>query len=552
VIRAPFIGAKVKSFDASGARGAKHVLKITRGVAVLADTYWQAKKAAENVKVEWDLSKVLKVDTEKLRGDYARMAKSGGAIAAKNPIWKTSGQLGREFDKKATEGAAKSQSGGKTLDQLYELPYLPHATMEPMNCTADVRPDGCEIWAPTQGPAAAREIASQITKLKHDQIKVTTTFLGGGFGRRIYQDYVAEAVEASQAVGAPVKIIWSREDDFQNDFYRPMMTHYVRAAFDENGISHWLHNIAGQSILSYGANVFINSLLPNLTPTAAVEFFGVVAGGLFRAWNPDLPWPLNKVAAIDMSSVEGVAGPIGNGILENIPGKRYVPYKIDNFITEYAHKETGVPVGFWRSIGHSHSAFVVETVVDEMAASVKVDPYKFRLSLLEKNDSKKHAAVLRLAAEKAGWGTALPNGVFRGIAQHQSFHSYCAQVVEISMNGPAVKVRRVVVAIDCGFVLNPDIAVAQAESAVIFGLSAALKQAITFKDGAVQQSNFHDSDILRMFEAPVIEVHFVQYDSSVTPTGMGEICVPPTAPALCNAIFAATGKRLRRLPVNLT
>lgn len=537
VIRPPVIGAKVKSFTTS-VPGAKHVVEINRGVAVVADTYWRAKKAAEKIKVEWNMNEVVRVDSEKLKAEFAGLAQKSAVVAAKSPLLTSTGTMEKTFSKSE-----------KTKEALYELPYLPHATMEPMNCTAHVESERCRIWVPTQAPAAARELASQLTGLSHDKIEVNSTFLGGGFGRRIYQDFVAEAVEVSQKVKAPIKVTWSREDDFQNDFYRPMMTHYVRAAFSNTGISHWLHRVAGQSIFSYGIDVFAKSLAPNLAPGKTVDFFGKLVGGLLQAWNPNLPWPLNKLSFVDMSSVEGVAGPVGKGLLENVPGKKHLPYAVDNFLTEYAHKETGVPVGFWRSVGHSHSAFVVESFIDEIANETNQDPYLFRLQLLEKNKSERNARVLRLAAEKAGWSSPASAGIFRGIAQHESFHSYCAMVVEVSKVGQLIKLERVVVAVDCGFVLNPDIVVAQAEGAVIFGLSAALKQAVTFKDGAAQQRNFYDCDLLRINEAPKIEVHIVP--STIDPTGIGEICVPPTAPALCNAIFKATGKRLRELPVKL-
>jgi isoquinoline 1-oxidoreductase beta subunit len=383
------------------------------------------------------------------------------------------------------------------IEADYELPFLAHATMEPMNCTAHVRPDGggVEIWAPTQFQTGAQGIGAQIGGVPPEKVQVHTTYLGGGFGRRFELDFIQEALETSKAVGVPVKVIWSREDDIRNAQYRPANFHRMRAGLGADGRPvAWTHRIVAPSIM---ARVFPNT----------------VQNGL------------------DGEAVEG--------------GKE-MAYAVPNVHVDYVLTDTGIPVGFWRSVNNSFNAFAVETFIDELAAAAQADPFEYRRGLLA--NAPRHRGVLELAAAKAGWGTPLPAGRARGIAVHKSFESFVAQVAEVSVS-PAgeVRVHRVVCAVDCGMYVNPDTIEAQMQSAIVFGLTAALKGAITIDKGRVQQSNFHDYEMLRLAEMPVVEVHIVPSDDA--PGGVGEPGTPPIAPAVCNAIFALTGKRIRTLPI---
>jgi len=387
--------------------------------------------------------------------------------------------------------------------------------MEPQNCTADVRADRCVIWAPTQFQAGdpmfagggARGVAMQITGLSREKIEVHTTQLGGGFGRRLESDFVVEAVQLSKAVGAPVKVVWTREDDMQHDVYRPMSYHKLSAGLNAAAEPvAWRHRVVAPSIIS--------RFIPGWLPQFVVNMLPPMKGG------------------IDEGSVEGA---------------RDHPYAIPNQLVEWVKADTPVPIGFWRSVGFSFNSFVVESFVDELADAAKQDPFEFRRKLLAA--SPRHKAVLELAARRAGWSESLPPGHFRGIAVARSFLTYVAQVAEVSIDDGQVKVHRVVCAVDCGQVVNPGIVEAQMQSAINFGLSAALYGEITLQDGRVVQSNFHDYPVLRMQEAPAIEVHIVP--SHEPPTGVGEPGLPPIAPAVTNAVFAATGKRIRTLPVRV-
>jgi isoquinoline 1-oxidoreductase beta subunit len=396
----------------------------------------------------------------------------------------------REGDVGAALGRAATR-----LDAIYTVPYQAHATMEPLNCTAWVRSDGCDIWTGTQAQDATQQTAAGITGLPPESIKVHTTLLGGGFGRRFEQDFVAEAVEISKALGGPVKLVWTREDDIQHDFYRPVTWNRLSGGLDDRGLPvAWTHRIVGHSIMSRA-------------------FASRVKGG------------------IDPSSIEGAYN---------------IPYSIPNIQVDYVMKESGVPVGFWRSVGSSQNAFITECFLDELAAAAGRDPYELRRALLDR--APRHRAVLELAATKAGWGHPLPAGRHRGIAVHESFGSFVAQVAEVSVSPEGrVRVHRVVCATDCGIVVNPDTTEAQMEGAIVFGLTATLKGAITIKHGRVEQSNFHDYPMLRIDEMPAIEVYIVP--SAEAPGGVGEPGTPPIAPAVANAIFAATGKRIRKLPI---
>jgi isoquinoline 1-oxidoreductase beta subunit len=436
-------------------------------------------KGRRALQITWDEGSNAANSSEAIRKLYRDQAEKPGVIARKDG----------DADA-ALAGAAKK------IDAAYEVPFLAHATMEPMNCAADVRADGCDIYAPTQFQTFVQMTGAKITGLKPEQVRVHTTYLGGGFGRRAEQDFIADAVEISKAAGAPVQVTWSREDDMQHDFYRPAAYTKLVAGLDAEGWPiAWKSRIVGPSIMS--------------------RFFpGSVKNG------------------IDESSVEGQAN---------------AKYGIPNFLVEYTLTETGVPVGFWRSVGNSHNGFITECFVEELAKAAGKDPFEFRRKLLA--NAPRHRGVLELAAEKAGWGTPLPTGHTRGIEVVESFGSFAAEVAEVSVNRSSgeVRVHRVVCAIDCGRYVNPDTIAAQMEGSIVFGLTAALKGQVTIAKGRVEQSNFHDYEMLRLNEMPKIEVHIVP--SNEAPGGVGEPGTPPIAPAVCNAIFAATGKPIRRLPI---
>jgi isoquinoline 1-oxidoreductase beta subunit len=500
VARCPVFGGTLRSVNDAAARavpGVKEVRRISSGVAVVAEGYWAALKGREALVLEWDEGPLASLDDAGISARLEALAREAGHVA------RTAGQ-----------GAIPSPSGGKSLEAVFEVPYLAHATMEPMNCTADVRPDGVTVWAPTQyqaGPAlfggGTRGVAAKIGGVSTSKVTVHTTHLGGGFGRRAEMDFVREACEVSKAVGAPVRVVWSREDDIRHDQFRPAARHEVRAGLDGEGRPVvWAHRVASPSIIS--------KFLPSWLPGFAAHLAGPLKGG------------------VDPSAVEGVTG---------------LPYAVPNLEVRYIQADLGVPVGFWRSVGHSHGAFVVECVVDELAALAGKDPVEYRRSLLA--GSPRHLGVLELAAREAGWGTPAAPGRFRGVAVHESFGSWVAQVAEISIEAGAVRVHRVVCAVDCGQVVNPDTVVAQMESGIVFGLTAALKGRISLEKGRVKQGNFHDYPVLTMREMPRIDVHIVP--SAMEPGGVGEPGTPPIAPAVANAVFAATGKRIRRLPIQL-
>jgi isoquinoline 1-oxidoreductase subunit beta len=482
VARCPVFGGKVASFDATKAKavpGVKNVIQISSGIAVVADNTWTAMQGRRALDVKWDEGVNASVNSESISKLFAERAAQPGVEARK-------------------EGDAQAALAGaaKKIEAVYEVPFLAHATMEPQNCTADVRTDRCDVWAPTQFQTISQGTAAKICALKPEAVFIHTTFLGGGFGRRAGVDFVADAVETSKAIGAPVKVTWSREDDMQHDFYRPASYARMAGAVDAEGWPvAWTTRIACPSIMNLW---FPGTIKNNLDPT----------------------------------SVEGVAN---------------LPYTIPNILVDYQLTETGIPVGFWRSVGSSQNGFFSECFIDELAAEGKKDPYEFRRHLLSK--APRHLGVLELAAQKAGWDKPLPAGRFRGIAVLFAFESYAAQVVEISVDRRArtLKVHRVLSAVDVGRVVNPANIEMQSESAIVYGLAAALHGAITISRGRVEQSNFNNYPVLRMDEMPVIETHIVP--SEEKPTGAGELSVPPVVPALCNAIFAATGKRVRRLPI---
>jgi isoquinoline 1-oxidoreductase beta subunit len=485
VARAPVFGGKVISFNADQARavpGVKNVVQIPSGVAVVATGFWPAKLGRDKLEIKWDDGANANLSTTAMRQEFAKTVQAPGLVAKKvgDPT-------------KALAGAAK------TISAEFEVPYLAHATMEPLNCVVDLKPNSCEIWTGTQFQTGDHAAAAMIAGLKPEQVNVHTTLLGGGFGRRANpaNDFVAEAVHVAKAIKAPVKVVWTREDDMHGGYYRPMWYDKMVGSVDAAGNPiAWTHTIMGQSII------------------AGTPFEGFLVKD-----------------GIDGTSVEGAADLL---------------YGIPNLQVDLHTPKMSIPVLWWRSVGHSHNGFAVEAFFDELAHAGGKDPVELRRKLLANQPRMK--AVLELVAEKAKWGSAVPKGHGRGIATHFSFDSYVAQVAEVSVdkNGE-VRVHKVVCAVDCGRVVNPQQVVAQMQGGIIFGLSAALKDAITFENGRVQQRNFHDYQMVRMNEAPEIEVHIMP--SNEAPTGVGEPGVPPVAPAVANAIFAATGKRIRKLPI---
>lgn len=485
IARSPVFGGKVLSFNADKARavpGVKDVVQVPSGIAVIANGFWAAKLGRDQLEIKWDEGPNATLSTVGMREQYAKLAQAPGLVA-----------------RKMGDPAKALSTAAKTITAEFEVPYLSHAMMEPLNCVVDLRSDSCEIWTGTQFQTVDAAAAAQVAGLKPSQVKIHTTFLGGGFGRRANpaSDFIVEAVNVAKAAKVPVKVVWTREDDMRGGYYRPMWYDRMVAGVDAAGNPvAWTHTIVGQSIMQ----------------GTAFEAFGIKDG-------------------IDAASVEGAADLL---------------YGIPNLQVDLHTPKIGVPVLWWRSVGHSHNGFAVEAFFDEVARAGGKDPVELRRALLANQPRMK--AVLNLVAEKADWGKPLPAGRGRGIATHFSFDSYVAQVVEVSISDTGVpRVHRVVCAVDCGRVVNPDSVRAQMEGGIIFGLTAALKDAITLESGRVQQKNFVDYQMVRMNESPVIEVHIVP--SNEAPTGVGEPGVPPVAPALANAIFAVTGKRIRRLPI---
>ena len=482
VARCPVFGGKVASFDATKAKavpGVKTVVQISSGIAVVADNTWAAMQGRRALDVKWDEGPNANASSESISKLFADQMAKPGAEARK-------------------EGDAASALNGaaQKIEAVYEVPYLAHATMEPMNCTADVRADAVEVWAPTQFQTMAQGAAAKICGVKPQNAFIHTTYLGGGFGRKAGTDFVIEAVETSKAMGRPVKLTWSREDDMQHDYYRPASYAKLAGGIGADGWPvAWTTRVACSSIM--------------------------------EAW-----FPGSTKNNLDPTSVEGVAN---------------LPYSIPNIQVDYVRTEPGIPVGFWRSVGNSQNGFFSECFMDELAVAGKKDPYEFRRHLLDK--APRHLGVLELAAQKAGWDKPLPAGRYRGIAVLFAFESYAAQVVEISVDRSAksVKVHRVVCAVDVGRVVNPINIAMQSESSIVYGLSSALYGEITIAGGRVTQTNFNNYPVLRLDAMPAVETYIVP--SEEKPTGAGELAVPPVVPALCNAIFAATGKRIRRLPI---
>jgi len=481
--QSPVFGGRVKSVDDTAAKAVKGVRQIVRlddAVAVVADHMGAAKKGLAALKIEWVEGPHAKLSTDEIASELQKATLSSGAIAQ---------NIGN-----VEEGMAGAVT---KVEATYEVPFLAHATMEPMNCTVHVRKDGCEVWVGSQVIARVQAAAANTAGMPLDKVVVHNHLIGGGFGRRLEVDGVIRAVEIAKHVEGPVKVVWTREEDIQHDMYRPYWFDRFSAGLDEKGKPvAWNHRYAGSSVIARWAPPFFNNGLDPDTTEGAIDLV----------------------------------------------------YTLPNMHVEYVRVEPpGIPTAFWRSVGPSHTVFVVESFMDELAVAAKQDAVAYRLALLDKAPRAK--AVLALAAQKAGWGQPRPKGSGCGVSLQHVFATYMAVVaeVEVAKDG-TVRVRRVVCAVDCGTVVNPDTVRAQIQSAIMFGVTAALFGEITLKDGRVEQANFDTYQILRMNEAPAVEVHIVQ--NFEPPGGMGECGTSAIVPAVSNAIFAATGKRLRKMPVD--
>ena len=473
VQRCPVFEGKVAGFDDSKTKavpGVKQVVQISNGVAVVADNTWSAIEGRKVLQIQFDEGRRAQTSNATLRQMFADLAEKPGAEA-----------------RKRGDVEAALAAGEKKIEAVYEAPYLAHAPMEPLNCTAHVRPDGCDVWASTQIQTAAQQVAMKITGLPREKVQVHTLFLGGGFGRRGASDYIGEAVEIGKAIGVPVKLTWTREDDLQHDFYRPASYTRFRAALDSEG---WP--------IAFDSRIVCPS------------FSGMRNG-------------------VDFAAVEGIAD---------------LAYDIPNFRADYHAPDAGIPTSYWRSVGYSQNTFFAESFIDELAVAGGKDPVEFRRRLLK--NSPRLLNVLNLAVEKAG--TPAP-GRHHGLAVANNIGSFNAQVAEVSIEKGKLRVHRVVCAVDCGHVVHPGILEQQIQSGIVYGLTAALKGNITIENGRVKEQNFNQYDVLRIDEMPVVEVHVVA--SQNAPGGIGEASTPPIAPAVANAIYAATRKRLRRLPIRM-
>ena len=514
IAKSPVFGGKLSSFDDSRARrvpGVRHVVQIEGldnpthlrpGVAVVADSTWAAMKGREALSVTWDEGPHRGESSAGLRKQFQEaINKPGKTIRA-------AGDVEQALKQAATQ-----------LEAIYEAPFLAHVAMEPVNCVADVRDGRCEIWGPMQMPMSARTIVSKATGIPASGITIHPTRIGGGFGRRLMSDYVAEAAVVSKAVKAPVQIVWTREDDIRQDYYRPAGMHRMRGGVDSNGkLVAWQHHLV---------NVSRNAYRKDPRPPESTELYGMYV--------PRSDDPKDEYAP-DL-----------------------IPTMIPHCRVEYTDVKTGIPTGAWRAPSHNVNAFVIESFIDELARAAKRDPVELRIGFL--GDAKdfpfpgdnptpynpnRLKTVLQLAAERSGWGRAIASGRGRGIAAHYTFGSYAAMVAEVSVERNRLKIHRIIAAVDCGIVVNPAGVEAQTQGGIIDGLSAAMFGEVTIDKGRAVEGNFDSYRLLRNREAPPIEIHIVQ--SRERPTGFGEIALPPVAPAIANAVFAATGKRIRQMP----
>ncbi|MET0378301.1 MAG: molybdopterin cofactor-binding domain-containing protein, partial [Spongiibacteraceae bacterium] len=502
LVRCPHFGGTLKSFDASASKqiaGVSDIFALGAAVAIIASGYWPARKAAQALTVEWD------------KGPLAGLDSAGIRAALKKQL--DEGEAHNVTDEGKAPGGDTTGLNTQIIEAEYYAPYQAHAAMEPLNCVADVRTDRVDIWTGNQSPDIFRATVADALQRPRESVFIHTPMLGGGFGRRAFPDYAIEAALLSHRTGRPVKLIWSREDDMRHDYYRPAALSRFRAYLQDGKLVGWENKVTGPSIMQAMIPMAVNTMV---------------------GWIPERPLQAlgNLMAIRDSLSTEGAAK---------------LAYATPYLKVDYTLFNPGIPIGSWRSVGHSFNGYFVESFFDEIAHALKQDPLAFRLAQL-KPEATRARAVLELAAAKAGWGKA-PAGRFQGLAVHEAFDTLVAEVAEISIEGSQIKVHKVTCAVECGRVVNPDIVAMQIESGVIYALSAAVNGEITIEDGAVKQGNFNDFAVVRMQDAPAIEVHIVPSDAE--PTGVGEPGVPPLAAAVGNAIFAATGKRLRELPFRL-
>lgn len=499
VIRCPLQGGSCDGWNADVAKalpGVEAIFQIDNGIAVVAKNYWRARKAADAVDVNW------KSGSSVMQDSAAIEAALGAAFDSD------------DFKEVRAEGEVTANAADKIVEAEYFAPFLAHAAMEPLNAIVQQSGDTAQVWVGHQSPDIARSAAAAALGLERENVTVHNQFMGGGFGRRAVGDNVFEAAQIAGQLGRPVKLVWSREDDTQHDFYRPAMKSRFRVALSDAGeVQSYSHRLAGPSINQQLLPQMAAAILPAWIPHHVPDFVG------------------SAIAGEDFSSVEGASD---------------IPYRFSSLSVAYKNIETPLPLGYWRSVGHSHNGFVVESFVDEIAQATQQDPIEFRRKHLPQDS--RHLAVLDKVAAMSNWGEPAP-GRYQGVAVHESFKTVVAEVVEVSLHNGKPRVEKVYCAVDCGQVVNPDVIQQQIESSVIFGLTAALKGKITLKDGRIEQSNFHDYPLMRIDETPDIVVAILELDRH--PSGVGEPATPPVAPALGNAIFAATGKRLRSLPLEL-
>ncbi len=508
VARSHEFGARLAGFDAQPAlamQGVLAVLEISSGIAVVGETFWHARRGMDALQVSWSSGPMAGLSTAVVHDEQRRLLATGAGRRVRD------------------DGNAEAQFAGATdwLEAEYTFPYLAHAAMEPMNCTVALTDAGAEVWAPSQAPDLVREAVCQLTGLARGRVSVHSTYCGGGFGRRALMDYVSEAVEIARAARRPVKLVWTREDDIRHSYFRQASVHRMRSLLGADGAPRaWSHRLVAAPLSRHVMPIVLPALLPEWVPGVVTRPAAAASGRLFD-------WALGPFQARD--------------------GSATMPYAIEHVAVDIVNYDPGVPVGIWRSVGNSYNAFVVETFIDELAHAAGRDPAEYRRDLLQGRH--RQLAVLAVLLERSGWGAA-GEGHHQGMALHEAFGTVVGQVAEVSVGGDGqIRVHRVTCAVDCGYAINPDIVRQQMEGGIIFGLSAALYGEISVQNGRAVQSNFHDYRMVTLRDAPEIDVHIVETGADLG--GVGEPGTPPIAPAVANAVFRATGKRLRRLPLKL-
>lgn len=509
VSRSPVYGTKAILHNGQsliGVNGVEAVVQIKSGIAIIAQSYWQAKKAQKRLNIEWSKNPSMVKNMEDVFTLYREKSEQD------------------DGDIKREEGDVESTFDETTdfLNAEFTTPFLAHATMEPMNCTAHVQKNKVDIWTSTQAPDIAAVAVAKVTDVDLSEVQIHNQFIGGGFGRRLSQDFVAEAAEISAQTGGVIKLVWSREEDTQHDVYRPATLHKIKVALDENQMPvAWDHQIVAPNIMDW----YVWDASPAMFPWSPKFMYSTLGKvGLLTAGSPVTP--------ADTSAYEGADS---------------IPYNFPSLQVRHTKADAGLPVSYWRSVGHSHTAFAIESMMSELASQANMDEFLFRKKYL--TESPRTLGVLEKVVDMGNWGQPSEEGAYQGLAVHKSFGSYVAELVELKVVNEEIKLLRVYCAIDCGLVVNPDIVTMQMESCIIFGATAALYGEITLKDGVVQQSNFHDYPMMRMNQSPEIEVAIIHSDES--PTGVGEPGLPPLAPAIASALFKARNQRFRDMPFKL-